>query len=312
MKLSIVATLYKSASYIDKFCGRASAAARQIVGDDYEIVLVNDGSPDESLRIAVELSKSDPHLVVIDLSRNFGHHKAMMTGLKHSSGEHVFLIDSDLEEEPEWLLEFNETLLKERCDVVYGVQDMRKGGALERWSGHVFYRLFNSLAGISLPKNVVTARLMTRQYVSELLRHEERELMIAGLWIITGFDQRPQKVKKHSKRSTTYTLPHKLSLLVNSITSFSNKPLIGIFYTGIIIFIISGAFMAYLLIHWLYFARPIGGWTSVMASIWLLGGLIISFIGVIGVYLSKVFIETKNRPYTIVKRIYGKNDRCDY
>lgn len=90
MKLSIVATLYQSASYISEFCSRASAVARQIVGEDFEIVLVNDGSPDDSLDIAVGLCETDTHVIVVDLSRNFGHHKAMMTGLMHAQGENVF------------------------------------------------------------------------------------------------------------------------------------------------------------------------------------------------------------------------------
>jgi putative glycosyltransferase len=106
VKLSIVATLYQSSLHIEEFWRRASAAALDLAGDDYEIVLVNDGSPDDSLARAVRLTEQDPHLTVVDLSRNFGHHKAMMTGLAHAGGERVFLIDSDLDEQPEWLAEF--------------------------------------------------------------------------------------------------------------------------------------------------------------------------------------------------------------
>lgn len=308
MKLSIVATLYQSAHYVKEFCARASAAARQIVGDDYEIVLVNDGSPDNSLELAIGRSESDPHVIVVDLSRNFGHHKAMMTGLAYAKGEHVFLIDSDLEEEPEWLLSFTEQLQRENCDVVYGVQEARKGGAFERWSGHLFYSIFHVLTGLALPENVVTARLMSRRYVTALVRHDEREVFMAGLWHITGFDQQPQFIKKHSTSTTTYTLRHKVTILVNSVTSFSNAPLIGIFYIGASIFFVAGACTTYLLVNWLFFSKPLGGWTSVMASIWLLGGLVISFIGIVGIYLSKIYSESKRRPYTIVRQVYGKRD----
>ena len=111
MKLSIVATLYQSAPYIAEFHQRASAVASQLVGDDYEIVLVNDGSPDNSLDLAMQLTERMRHVVVVDLSRNFGHHKAMMTGLAHAKGERVFLIDSDLEEEPECLIGFSDQML---------------------------------------------------------------------------------------------------------------------------------------------------------------------------------------------------------
>ena len=306
MKLSIVATLYQSAPYIAEFHQRASAAARKLVGDDYEIVLVNDGSPDDSLDLAVQVAESDGHVVVVDLSRNFGHHKAMMTGLAHAKGERVFLIDSDLEEEPEWLFRFSECLESQECDVVYGVQERRKGGLFERWTGLWFYVFFKLFTGLELPENLVTARLMTRRYVEALLRHQERELMIAGIWLITGFEQKPQTVKKHSSSETTYTFRHKMSILVNSVTSFSNRPLIAIFYTGVAIFIMATIYTSYLVGSWYFFAKPLSGWTSVMASIWLLGGLVISFVGILGIYLSKIFSETKQRPYTIVRHVYGR------
>lgn len=306
MKLSIVATLYKSEAYIIEFCQRSSAAAKQLVGDEYEIILVNDGSPDNSLDIAVQLTETDNHLVVVDLSRNFGHHKAMMTGLAYTSGEHIFLIDSDLEEEPEWLTGFSEQMASDKCDVVYGVQEQRKGNLFERWSGQWFYRFYNTLTGITLPVNIVTARLMTRRYVDALLRHEEREVFMAGLWHITGFIQSPRTIKKHRTSETTYTLRRKISLLVNSVTSFSNTPLISIFYIGISISLFACIYIAYLVFNWTFLSKPLSGWTSVMASIWLLGGMVISFIGVVGIYLSKIFSETKRRPYTIVRQIYGK------
>jgi putative glycosyltransferase len=309
MKLSTVATLYQSVQHIEEFCRRMGAAARQIVDDDYEIVLVNDGSPDNSLELAVRLCESDRHVIVVDLSRNFGHHKAMMTGLAHARGERVFLIDSDLEEEPEWLLSFSEQMAQNRCDVVYGVQERRKGGVFERWSGQWFYCFFHALTGMALPENIVTTRLMTRRYVDALLRHDEREVFIAGLWHITGFDQRPQTIKKHNTSKTTYNFRRKMSLLVHSVTSFSNVPLIGISYIGVVISLVAGAYTVYLLSYWMFFAKPLSGWTSVMASIWLLSGLIISFIGVVGIYLSKIFSETKRRPYTIVRQIYGRQER---
>lgn len=304
MKLSIVATLYRSASHLEEFHRRATAAARSVADDDYEIVFVNDGSPDDSLERAVRISAIDPHLVVVDLSRNFGHHKAMMTGLSHASGELVFLIDSDLEEEPEWLRDFSEQMSRERCDVVFGFQERRRGGIVERWTGQWFYWIFNALTGLDLPENSVTARLMSRRYVNALLAHDEREIFIAGLWHITGFAQRSRPVIKHATSESSYTLRHKLSLLVNAVTSFSNAPLIAIFYTGAAISLAAAVSIAYLFVNWFFMSRPMSGWTSVMASIWLIGGLVISFIGVVGIYLSKIFIETKRRPYTIVRSVF--------
>lgn len=304
MRLSIVATLYQSAPYIAEFHNRASAAAYQLAGEDYEIVLVNDGSPDNSLDIAAQLTESDSHVIVIDLSRNFGHHKAMMTGLAHAKGQQIFLIDSDLEEEPEWLPSFARQMDTEACDVVYGIQSRRKGGFLEQISGWFFYRIFRLLTGIAQPSNIVTARLMSRRYVDALLLHQERELNIGGLWIITGFKQCHQIIEKHAISPTTYSFSRKLSHLVNAVTSFSNLPLVFTFYSGLFISISALTYIFYLIFRYFFIASPPDGYTSIIASIWLFSGLIIFFIGVQGIYISKVFSEVKQRPYSIVRHIY--------
>ncbi|WP_186424834.1 glycosyltransferase family 2 protein [Cupriavidus metallidurans] len=304
MNLSIVATLYQSAPYIAEFHRRASTVAREVAGDDYEIVLVNDGSPDNSLDLAVSLSEVDSHVKVVDLSRNFGHHKAMMTGLAHSRGERVFLIDSDLEEEPEWLYAFLAQMEVESCDAVYGVQARRKGGAIERVTGALYYRLFRALTGIHQPNNIVTARLMSRRYVDALLLHRERELNIGGLWIVTGFAQSQQVVVKHSTSPTTYSISRKFSHLVNAVTSFSSLPLVFTFYSGLVISLTALAYIAFLSFRYFFIASPPGGYTSIIASIWLFSGLIIFFIGIQGIYIAKIFSEVKRRPYTIVRHVY--------
>jgi len=306
MKLSVVATLYQSSAHIIEFYQRVSDAAERLVGGEYEIILVNDGSPDDSFELAVQITENDDHVVVVDLSRNFGHHKAMMTGLSYAKGEHVFLIDSDLEEDPEWLIIFAEQMTNDSCDVVYGMQNARRGGHFEIWSGKVFYLLFNALTGMRLNEGAVTARLMTRRYVNALLLHDEREVFMSGLWQITGFEQRSRSIKKLSTSKTTYTLRKKMILLVDAITSFSNAPLVYIFYVGVFLSLCAFSYIAYLIFLKVFFSQTIAGWTSLMASIWLLGGMMISFIGLVGIYLSKVFSEVKRRPLSIVKEVYQK------
>lgn len=306
MKLSIVATLYRSSPYIEEFLRRATAAARTCAGDSFEIILVNDGSPDDSLARACASISSFPNLTVIDLSRNFGHHPAMMTGLKASIGEHVFLIDSDLEESPEWLNDFFVTKQIEKCDVVFGVQESRKGDFFERITGGIFYSLFRILTGIDQPNNIVTARLMSRRYVDALLSHNERELNIGGLWIVTGFRQIPNTVSKLSHSPTTYTLSRKIGHLVNAVTSFSSLPLVFTFYAGTFISSTAVCFILYLVFRYLFISAPPDGYTSLIASIWLFSGLIIFFVGIQGIYLSKVFTEVKQRPLTVVRQIFRR------
>lgn len=304
MRLSIVATLYQSAPYIKEFYERASAAAQKLVGDEYEIALVNDGSPDNSLNLAVQLTENDSHVVVVDLSRNFGHHKAMMTGLAQATGEQIFLIDSDLEEEPEWLISFSEKMQGDLCDVVYGVQSKRKGSLFEQFTGNLFYMLFRAFTGIEQPSNIVTTRLMTRRYVDALLLHKEQELNIGGLWVITGFTQSCQIVKKHETSPTTYTISKKISHFVNAVTSFSGLPLVFTFYAGLGISFSALIYICFLFYRYIFIASPPSGYTSLIASIWFFSGLIIFFIGIQGIYIAKIFSEVKQRPYTIVRHIY--------
>lgn len=306
MKLSVVATLYQSAPYLEEFHRRVTAAAGEVAGDDYEIVLVNDGSPDASLPMAVGLAERDDRVVVVDLSRNFGHHKAIMTGLAHARGELVFLIDCDLEEDPELLVQFRDRMRQDPCDVVFGVQESRKGGWFERVSGGLFWGVFRFLTGSEHVGNSSTVRLMTHRYVAALLEHQEREMFLGGILRITGFEQRPQVIVKHGSSPSTYSLRNKVALFVNMVTSFSSAPLLAIFYIGMAISVAAALYVLYLIFFWMFLGSPASGWTSVMASVWLLGGMSISFMGVIGIYLSKVFMEVKERPYTIVREVHGR------
>jgi putative glycosyltransferase len=305
--LSIVTTLYCSAPHLEEFYRRARAAA-ETVNTDYEIVFVNDGSPDDSLLIALDLVERDPRVRVVDLARNFGHHKAMMTGLRYARGKLVFLIDADLEEDPELLMAFAAALdtAAGDVDVVYGVQQERRGDWFERWSGRIYFWLFNLVSDYPIPENVLTVRLMTRRYVSALLSHGEREMVISGLWVLAGFRQVPVAVTKHARSKTTYGLRRKIAVLVNSVTSFSSRPLVYIFYLGVGIGALAGVAAAYLVIRRVFFGVLLPGWPSLIVSLWLLGGMILACLGIIGIYLSKIFIETKQRPYTIVRSVHER------
>jgi len=304
MRLSIVSTLYRSSPYLDEFYGRIRRAADTLTGD-FEMILVNDGSPDDSLAVALRLRETDPRIVIVDLSQNFGHHKAMMCGLRRAQGELVFLVDCDLEEEPELLIAFHEKLMATGADVIYGVQQKRKGHLFERVSGALFFKVFNFFSTHPIPANHLTARLMTRRYVASLCEHREREFVMSGLWALTGYVQVAISVTKHHKPSSAYGLRRKFALLVDAITSFSAKPLVLIFYTGCILVTISGLAALDLIIRRLFFGVLLEGWASLIVSIWLLGGITIFWLGVIGIYLSKIFTEVKQRPHAIIRAIHG-------
>ena len=308
MLLSIVTTLYYSSPYIEEFYRRTEKSLREISAADYEIIFVNDGSPDDSLEEAVKLYEQDKRIKIIDLSRNFGHHKAIMTGLMHAKGDLVFLIDSDLEEEPELLTHFYEEFGKGESDVVYGVQKKRKGERLEQITGRIYYFIFNLLTGYKAAANVLTARLMSKDYVKALVEHKEQEFDIMGLWSLTGFKQSAVFVNKNHKGTSVYNVRRKISLFINTVTAFSNRPLLGMFLLGVIIFALAGSLFLLLFFKNLFIGE-VDGWKLAASSIWTLGGLIIICLGIIGIYISKIYIETKRRPYTIIRKIYECDER---
>lgn len=300
-------TLYRSVPTINEFYRRAMAAAELITGD-IELVMVNDGSPDNSLDVALGLHRTDPRVVVVDLARNFGHHKAMMTGLAHATGDLVFLIDSDLEEEPELLTRFHERLSKGDCDVVFGVQEARRGGVVERVTGALFFALVDALSDQRIPRNTIVARLMTHDYVRALVRHRDREFLIAHLWQITGFRQIPLTIRKLSHSPTTYSLRMRMEMAIKYLTTTSTKLLYFIFYAGIAIFTLSLVTIVYYISRYLLSGIGVDGFTSLIVSIWFFGGLTTLILGVLGIYLSNIFLETKRRPYTVVRQVHRAQD----
>ncbi len=302
-EITVVTTLYKSAPHIDIFYRRMVAELLKL-RIDYEIIFVNDGSPDESLDIALNIQQFDKRVIVIDLSRNFGHHKAIMEGLAYAKGRKIFLIDCDLEEPPETLRDFHDRFNVGDCDVVYGQQLSRKGKWFERVSGSMFYNLFNYLSDTVVPNDSTIARMMSKRYVSSLLEFKEDALFLGGIMAAAGYQQVPIQMNKFHKGSTTYTLKRKITASVSAITSFSEKPLLLVFYSGLLISIVSLFFVFSLVFQKLFFGIPVDGYTSLAVSIWLIGGLLMLFLGIIGIYIAKIFIETKQRPNTIVRQIY--------
>lgn len=310
LKLSIVTPLYQSATYIEDLWIALSDAAAEVAGDDYEVIMVNDGSTDNSLSVAVQLAQSEPRLVVVDLSRNFGQHAAIMAGLEEATGERVFIIDSDFDEDPRWIVSFDAAMHKSQSDVVFGVQGRRRGHGLNRWTGELFYRGFRWLANSQMPINQTTARLMSAQYVQVLLRYGESEFFLGGIMNHAGFHQVPHEVEKRSHSSSTYRGRVRLSQAITAVLSFSTKPLFLVFAVGITTCVVTIMLAAILAVEWMVTRSAPSGWTSVAIAILLSTGLIMTSIGIIGVYLSRVFLEVKRRPRSIVRSVFRSSPGC--
>jgi len=314
MKLSIVSTLYKSENFISEFCERISAAAQQWAGADFELILVNDGSPDASLECALAIRSSNPHVKVVDLSRNFGHHTAIVAGLEVAKGDYVLLMDCDLEEQPEWLSVFAEKMHDEQADVVFGVQKQRTASATSNFLGETFWSMLNFMSHVKIPANPMTCRLMSRRYVNALLSVQDRVLYLAGTFAWTGFKQVSVPLTKTSRlhsQASSYNLSRKLIQVADSFASFSAVPLTMLFVIGFFIWAGSIGFAFFILLEKLLFPETIlSGFTSIMISVWFLGGSIILGLGILGLYIGKIFQEAKRRPQFIVRDIYRcKNEQ---
>lgn len=305
MKLSIVTTLYKSSLYVNEFYERISTEAKKIT-DDYEIIFVDDGSPDDSLQKAIALHQQDSKVVVIELSRNFGHHKAIMAGLSHTSGDYTFLIDVDLEEEPELLGRFWQELEKnKKIDVITAKQIVKRTTTFfSDFSSKAFYKVFNHLSNTSIPENEFVARLMKQTFVKSLLKYREVNIFLPGLWNHVGFKIHFIDAEKKTNHASSYTFLKKVILSVDAITSFSSKPLLYVFWSGFFIFMLAVLFIVFILLKKLINPNISIGWTSLIASIWATSGIIMLSIGILGIYLGKVMEEVKNRPLTLIKTIF--------
>lgn len=305
MKLSLVTTLYKSAEFVEEFYQRASRAA-QLQTNDYELIFVDDGSPDDSAAIVRKLMQQDARVVLVELSRNFGHHYAQLAGIRTALGDLVFYLDVDLENPPEWLDLFMQEQAAHACDVVYAKQAERSGSWFRRFSGEAFYWLFNRLAGVRVVANICPIVLLTRTFVDALGSLRENNLFLPANVAWLGFRTRVLTVQRQQRRSpSSYTLRRKLGLFVNALTSFSAYPLQIIFMVGLLLFLCFGGMGAYMLVKKLLFPeRVFFGYASIIVSIWFLSGLLILFIGVIGIYLAQIFTEVKERPQYIIRRIY--------
>lgn len=306
MKLSVVATMYRSEQFIEEFCARISAAADKITSD-YEIILVNDGSPDNSVLKALELCNQDPNVVVVDLSRNFGHHFAIVAGFEHASGDYIYLTDMDLQEQPEWLAQFWEALHQDENDVVFGVQKERTGNPVDNFLGRSFWKFLNASSSVPIPVNQMTCRLMTRRYLDSLLEVRDRVIYLGALFPWAGYKQSQIELVKASRPTgsrSSYRLIGRVRHAIDSITSFTSTPLAFLFLFGLLIWLGSIFFGFYLVV--LKIMAPdavLSGFTSLMFSIWFLGGLMILGIGMVGQYVANVFREVKDRPRYIVRSV---------
>jgi putative glycosyltransferase len=305
MSTSIVTTLYRSAPYLDEFVARCL----DLMQDKDELILVDDGSPDESLALAREHAVRDSRIVVVELARNFGHHHAILAGFSQALGDRVFFVDSDLEEAPELLVDFASIMEAGAVDVVFGVHNHSQGSMLRRTTSRLFWFVFNWASDSKTPLNICNVRLMKRGYVDALLSLQEANVFLGGMFHWVGFRQIAIPIERNLRRAqSTYSIAGRVRLAVRSIAAFSTAPLKGMFLLGTIMSTLSFLLALYFVVLKVLDPKIQLGFTSLIISIWFLSGIIIACLGVLGIYLAYVYTETKRRPRVIVKEVF-RGDR---
>jgi dolichol-phosphate mannosyltransferase len=299
--VSVVVPLYNEEENIGELHRRLKAVLDDLPGDS-EIVFVNDGSRDATRRLADELSARDPNLVVLHLSRNFGHQAAVTAGIDQARGEAVVVMDGDLQDPPEVLAQFLR-LWRDGHDVVYAVRRHRKENWFKRLGYFLFYRLLGAISELSIPLDSGDFCLMDRKVVEALKALPEHRRFVRGLRTFVGFRQVGLEYERSSREAgrPKYTLRALLGLAIDGLVSFSSYPLRLVTYLGL-----TTAFLALVLTIWalsdaIYRHSAPQGWASIVIVVLFMGSVQLVCLGITGEYIRLIFLETKQRPTYIIE-----------
>jgi dolichol-phosphate mannosyltransferase len=305
--LSIVVPCFNEEACLEPLHKRLSDAARTAAGEDYEIVLVNDGSSDASWGIMRTLAASDPHVVAVNLSRNHGHQLALTAGLDLCRGDAILIIDADLQDPPELLPEMLRVMRDEDADVVYGVRRSRSGEtAFKRATAHGFYRLLSRATEVDIPLDAGDFRLMSRRALDALLAMPEQARFVRGMVAWLGFRQVPFAYDRQERFAgeTKYPLRKMVRFAFDALTGFSSAPLKLASIAGLALSAGSVLLVLYIAFVWAS-GRSIQGWTSLMLVVVVLGAVQMFVLALMGEYIGRLYNEAKGRPLYIVQEIAG-------
>ena len=306
--LSIVVPCFNEQECLSELHSRLSAAARASTGEDYELVLINDGSKDETWPMMRALAEGDPRVLAINLSRNHGHQLALTAGLDLCRGEKIMIIDADLQDPPELLADMIATMEREKADVVYGVRRARAGETrFKRATAAAFYRLLARATEVDMPIDAGDFRLMSRRSLDALLAMPEQARFIRGMVAWIGFKQVPilYDRKERFAGTTKYPLGKMISFALDALTGFSSAPLKLASHAGLWLAAGSLLIVLYILYAWLV-GRSVPGWTSLMLVVVVLGAIQMFVLGMLGEYIGRLYNEVKRRPLYIIQEIAGE------
>lgn len=306
IKYSVIVPLYNEQEVIGETYKRLSAVMKE-TDEAYEIIFVNDGSRDNTEKIAREIAAGDSSVRLINFSRNFGHQIAITAGMDNAAGQAVVVIDADLQDPPGLILEMIEKW-KQGYDVVYGKRSVREGEtAFKKITAKLFYRFLSSLTNIEIPNDAGDFRLIDRKVLDAMKSIKEKNRYIRGLVSWVGFKQTSVEYvrKERFAGETKYPLKKMLRFASDAITSFSYKPLKIAGYAGYILSFISFIYLIYVIIRKLTVGDFGQGWASIVAINLFFNGVILIVLGIMGEYVGRIYDECKNRPLYIIDEKIG-------
>jgi len=301
MDISIVIPVYGCSQNLEKLYNRLEQTLSSIT-NSFEIIMVNDASPDDTWKTIKLLSKKDKRIKGINLSRNFGQHYAIMAGLEHACGEWITVMDCDLQDRPEEIKNLYQKT-KEGYDIVFGKRKNRQDRFFKKLGSKIFYKLLSYLTDTKQDAEIANFGMYNKKSIAAVLAMNDKLKYFPVMIRWVGFRETSIDIE-HSGREegdSAYTFSKLVSLSMDVMLSFSDKPLKLFVKLGFIISTISFLFSLIILIKALFMDYSVPGWASMMISLWFLGGLMIMVLGIVGIYVGKTFNQVKDRPTYIIQ-----------
>ncbi len=302
LKISIVIPTFNEEGNVEILYQKITEAFEQIMHSNFEVIYVNDGSSDRSLEKIKSLSQTDSRVRFISFSRNFGHQNALKAGLDNAQGDAVISMDADLQHPPALIPEMIR-LWKEGNEVVYSIRkDGKELSFFKKMTSKLFYKIVNYLSDTKLEEGTADFRLLDRKVVNALRNYNESNLFFRGIIPTLGFKQIgiPYQPQERFSGTTKYSFSKMLKFALTGITSSSAKPLYFSIYLGLFFAFLAFLYGIYAIYISIFTNDAVLGWTSLIASILFIGGLQLIMMGIVGVYLGKLFTQSKNRPNYII------------
>lgn len=308
---SVVVPIYNDAYLAQAFCDELRTVFPSLSEIepkyDVELIFVNDGSSNDSLSTLIDLADKFDFVRVIDLSRNFGQHTAIACGLQHASGEIVFRMNVDLQDSPQDMPRMIKEMRENDLDLVVGQYPRRKSPLINKISAHLYYSFFNLMTGIKVEQNTSAMRAMSRRFIDSHNLIQEKCHFPQGLDHWLGYRQKYIEIEHHARvdDKSSYNIASRLRLAIDGILYFSDRPLKLIATFGFLLSIFGFAMAFWTVIEKILGTELLPGFASLMSVLLIAFGVNITILGLIGLYVGKIFQEVKNRPQFLIRNIYG-------